>query len=202
MTTMWHFDIAWQEKVVRTIVVYVFLLIGLRLAGKRELGQFNPFDLVVLLLLSNTLQNAIIGNDNSLAGGLLGAAVLLAVNYAVVRFLYRHPAIERLVEGDPDVLVRDGETIQHRMERELITKDQLEAAARRQGIDSLDRVQECRLETGGALTFIERKPTGDEERHSELVTRLNELAEQQARLSSQLLALQTQQAPARSAPPS
>ena len=164
--------------------------------------QFNPFDLVVLLLLSNTLQNAIIGNDNSLAGGLLGAAVLLAVNYAVVRFLYRHPAIERLVEGDPDVLVRDGETIQHRMERELITKDQLEAAARRQGIDSLDRVRECRLETGGALTFIERKPTGDEERHSELVTRLNELAEQQARLSSQLLALQTQQAPARSAPPS
>jgi uncharacterized membrane protein YcaP (DUF421 family) len=199
---MWHFDIAWQETVVRTIVVYVFLLIGLRLAGKRELGQFNPFDLVVLLLLSNTLQNAIIGNDNSLAGGLLGAAVLLAVNYAVVRFLYRHPAIERLVEGDPDVLVRDGETIQHRMERELITKDQLEAAARRQGIDSLDRVRECRLETGGALTFIERKPTGDEERHSELVTRLNELAEQQARLSSQLLALQTQQAPARSAPPS
>jgi uncharacterized membrane protein YcaP (DUF421 family) len=202
MTTMWHVDIAWQEKVVRTIVVYVFLLIGLRLAGKRELGQFNPFDLVVLLLLSNTLQNAIIGNDNSLAGGLLGAAVLLAINYAVVRFLYRHPAIERLVEGDPDVLVRDGEAIQHRMERELITRDQLEAAARRQGIDSLDRVRECRLETGGALTFIERKPTDEEERHAELVTRLNELAEQQARLSSQLLALETQRAQAQPAPPS
>jgi uncharacterized membrane protein YcaP (DUF421 family) len=202
MTTMWHFDISWEEKVVRTIVVYVFLLIGLRLAGKRELGQFNPFDLVVLLLLSNTLQNAIIGNDNSLAGGLLGAAVLLAINYAVVRFLYRHPAIERLVEGDPDVLVRDGEAIQHRMERELITRDQLEAAARRQGIDSLDRVRECRLETGGALTFIERTPTDEEERHTELVTRLNELAEQQARLSSQLLALQTRQEPAQPGPPS
>jgi len=202
MTTMWHFDISWEEKVLRTIVVYVFLLIGLRLAGKRELGQFNPFDLVVLLLLSNTLQNAIIGNDNSLAGGLLGAAVLLAINYAVVRFLYRHPAIERLVEGDPDVLVRDGEAIQHRMERELITRDQLEAAARRQGIDSLDRVRECRLETGGALTFIERTPTDEEERHAELVSRLNELAEQQARLSSQLLALQTRQAPAQPGPPS
>ena len=202
MTTMWHFDISWEEKVVRTIVVYVFLLIGLRLAGKRELGQFNPFDLVVLLLLSNTLQNAIIGNDNSLAGGLLGAAVLLAINYAVVRFLYRHPTIERLVEGDPDVLVRDGEAIQHRMERELITRDQLEAAARRQGIDSLDRVRECRLETGGALTFIERRPTDEEERHAELVSRLNELAEQQVRLSSQLLALQTRQAPAQPGPPS
>ncbi len=196
---MWHLDIAWQEKVIRTLVVYLFLLIGLRLAGKRELGQFNPFDLVVLLLLSNTLQNAIIGNDNSLSGGLLGAAVLLAVNYAVVRFLYRHPAIERLVEGDPDILVRDGETIQHRMERELITRDQLEAAARRQGIDSLDRVRECRLETGGALTFIERKPTDEEERHAELVARLCELTEQQARLSSQLLALQTQQAQAQPA---
>jgi uncharacterized membrane protein YcaP (DUF421 family) len=199
---MWHFDTSWEEKVVRTIVVYVFLLIGLRLAGKRELGQFNPFDLVVLLLLSNTLQNAIIGNDNSLAGGLLGAAVLLAVNYTVVRFLYRHPAIERLVEGDPDVLVRDGETIQHRMERELITKDQLEAAARRQGIESLDRVRECRLETGGALTFIERQPTEDDERHSVLVTRLDELAEQLSLVSSQLRALQTQQAPARPVPPS
>jgi|SRR5579859_173615 len=202
MTTMWHVDIAWQEKVIRTLVVYLFLLIGLRLAGKRELGQFNPFDLVVLLLLSNTLQNAIIGNDNSLSGGLLGAAVLLAVNYVVVRFLYRHPAIERLVEGDPDVLVQDGEAIQHRMERELITRDQLEAAARRQGIDSLDRVRECRLETGGALTFIERKPTDEEERHAELVARLNELAEQQARLSSQLLALQTPQVPAQPAPES
>jgi uncharacterized membrane protein YcaP (DUF421 family) len=200
MTTMWHFDISWEEKVLRTVVVYVFLLVGLRLAGKRELGQFNPFDLVVLLLLSNTLQNAIIGNDNSLSGGLLGAAVLLAINYAVVRFLYRHPMIERWVEGDPDVLVEDGECIGHRMERELITRDQLEAAARKQGIESLDRVRQCRLETGGALTFIERQPTDEEERHGLLMARLAELAEQQARLSSQLLALQTQQAPAQTAP--
>lgn len=202
MTTMWHFDIAWQEKVIRTLVVYVFLLVGLRLAGKRELGQFNPFDLVVLLLLSNTLQNAIIGSDNSLAGGLLGAGVLLAVNYAVVRFLYRHPAIERLVEGDPDVLVRDGETIQHRMERELITRDQLEAAARRQGIDSLDRVRECRLETGGALTFIERTPTEEDERHNALVCRLDELSEQLSLVNSQLRALQTPPVPVQPAPPS
>src|SRR5580704_15303737 len=117
MTTMWHFDIAWQEKVVRTIVVYVFLLIGLRLAGKRELGQFNPFDLVVLLLLSNTLQNAIIGNDNSLMGGILGAVILLTMNYVVVRFLFRHPKLERLLEGEPNVLVRDGKEIPHRLSR-------------------------------------------------------------------------------------
>jgi uncharacterized membrane protein YcaP (DUF421 family) len=202
MTTMWHFDISWEEKVLRTIVVYVFLLIGLRLAGKRELGQFNPFDLVVLLLLSNTLQNAIIGNDNSLSGGLLGAGVLLAVNYFVVRFLYRHPAIERLVEGDPDILVRDGEAIEHRMERELITRDQLEAAARRQGIESLDKVRECRLETGGALTFIERQPTDEEERHAAVLACLAELTRQQDALRLELRALQTQLGPAQPAPPS
>src|SRR5579864_1977438 len=123
------------DKAVRTVVVYVFLLLGLRLAGKRELGQLNPFDLVVLLVLSNTVQNAIIGNDNSLVGGLLGAAFLLCLNYGVVRFLYRHPIIARLIEGDADLLVRDGRIQRHRLERELITQAQLEAAARRQGIE-------------------------------------------------------------------
>ena len=122
------------EKALRTVAVYAFLLIGLRLAGKRELGQLNPFDLVVLLVLSNTVQNAIIGNDNSLVGGLLGAAILLLLNYAVVKFLYRHPALDRLIEGDPDVLVQDGRINRRRLERELITQAELESAARRKGI--------------------------------------------------------------------
>src|SRR2546421_5503319 len=96
------------EKIVRPILVYLFLIIGLRLAGKRELAQLNPFDLVVLLTLSNTVQNAIIGNDNSITGGVIGAVSLLVVNYAVVRFLYRHERIDRFVEGDPVVLIKDG----------------------------------------------------------------------------------------------
>src|SRR6187401_3350952 len=78
------------EKILRAVVVYAFLIIGLRLAGKRELAQLNPFDLVVLLTLSNTVQNAIIGNDNSLLGGVIGATTLLVMNYLVVRFLFRH----------------------------------------------------------------------------------------------------------------
>ncbi len=196
MSTIWQnllqFGIPWEEKLLRTVGVYIFLLLGLRLAGKRELGQFNPFDLIVLLLLSNTLQNAIIGNDNSLTGGLLGAAILLVLNYGVVRFLYRHPALERLIEGDPDVLVKDGEPIERRLRRELITRDQLEAAARRQGIESLEKVSVCRLETGGALTFIERKPTDDEDRHAELVAQLCRLTDQQAALTAQVQALQEQ----------
>src|SRR5674476_187241 len=99
-------------KVVRTLIVYVFLLLGLRLAGKRELGQFNPFDLVVLLVLSNTLQNAIIGSDNSITGGLIGAALLLVVNYVVVRFLFLHPKIDKMAEGDAVVLVLHGEMLE------------------------------------------------------------------------------------------
>src|SRR5207253_3975776 len=96
------------EKVLRPVVVYVFLIVGLRLAGKRELAQLNPFDLVVLLTISNTVQNAIIGDDNSVTGGVIGAGTLLFVNYAVVRFLYGHERIDRLVEGDADVLIEDG----------------------------------------------------------------------------------------------
>src|SRR5262252_10298828 len=92
------------EKMIRPVVVYVFLIVGLRLAGKRELAQLNAFDLVVLLTISNTVQNAIIGEDNSVTGGLIGATTLLLVNYIVVRFLYSHEALDRLVEGDADLL--------------------------------------------------------------------------------------------------
>src|SRR5947199_3883801 len=96
------------EKILRPIVVYVFLIAGLRLAGKRELAQLNPFDLVVLLTLSNTVQNAIIGDDVSVTGGIIGGATLLAVNYIVVRFLYTHERLDRLVEGECDVLIEGG----------------------------------------------------------------------------------------------
>jgi uncharacterized membrane protein YcaP (DUF421 family) len=174
------------EKVLRTLAVYGFLLFVLRLAGKRELGQINPFDLVVLLLLSNTVQNAIIGNDNSVTGGLIGAAVLLVVNFVIVRFLYRHPALDRLLEGDPAVLVRDGRIMGHRLARELITHEQLEAAARRQGIESLHDVKTCRLETGGALTFVIRTPTQEDERHTALMDRLQTLESRQAELIRRL----------------
>src|SRR5882757_7171938 len=87
------------EKILRPVIVYIFLIVGLRLSGKRELAQLNPFDLIVLLTLSNTVQNAIIGNDNSVTGGIIGASALLATNYIVVRFLYSHETIDRVIEG-------------------------------------------------------------------------------------------------------
>lgn len=174
------------EKLIRTFAVYVFLLIGLRLAGKRELGQFNPFDLVVLLLLSNTLQNAIIGNDNSLSGGILGATTLLIINWAVVRWLYTHPALARLFEGDTDVLIEDGEIQEDRIKRELITRAELEAAARRQGLPGLDHVEMCRLEVGGALTFVAKTPSDDAMRHREVLARLDALALEQQQIRQAL----------------
>src|SRR5579872_6051781 len=107
------------EKIMRPILVYVFLIAGLRLAGKRELAQLNTFDLIVLLTLSNTVQNAIIGDDNSVTGGCIGAATLLLVNHWVNQFLYRHEKIDRLVEGDADVLIDCGVIQEDRLKKEL-----------------------------------------------------------------------------------
>src|SRR5207237_10211279 len=116
------------EKTIRTLIVYVAVLLGLKLAGKRELSQLNPFDLVVLLLLSNTVQNAIIGNDNSIIGGLFGAAGLLAVNYGVVWYLYHHRKTDHAVEGRSTILMRNGKFIEENMARQLITHNELLAA--------------------------------------------------------------------------
>jgi uncharacterized membrane protein YcaP (DUF421 family) len=159
------------EKTIRTLVVYGAVLIGLRLAGKRELSQLNPFDLVVLLLLSNTVQNAIIGNDNSVIGGLFGAAVLLLTNHFLVRYLFKSGRLDAM-EGSPDILVSNGKIKHDRLNEELITVAELEAAARRQGIKSIADVEECRLETGGALTFVERTPTPEDTKHNEVMDRL------------------------------
>jgi uncharacterized membrane protein YcaP (DUF421 family) len=164
------------EKILRPIVVYVFLIVSFRLAGKRELAQLNPFDLVVLLTISNTVQNAIIGDDNSVAGGLIGAATLLAVNYLVVRYLYGHERLDRLIEGDADVLIDAGTIKRDNLRRELITESQLMSAAHKQGIDSLGDVERCVLEPGGTLVFQARKPTPDTIRQAELMSRLDRIA--------------------------
>ena len=179
------------EKLIRTAAVYTFLLVGLRLAGRRELGQLNPFDLVVLLLLSNTVQNAIIGNDNSLAGGVIGASALLIINWAVVRYLYTHPMVARWLEGDADILIEKGELQELRLSRELITRAELESAARRQGLEGLHQVQTCRLEIGGALTFVPKLPTDDEMRHRDVVDKLDELVRGQQALLERVAALET-----------
>src|SRR5919201_527771 len=137
---MWHEIFAMGapvlEKILRPAMVYIFLVISLRIFGKRELAQLNPFDLVVLLSLSNTVQNAIIGNDNSLTGGLIGALALLSVNYAVVRFLFRHRRLDQLFEGKPTLLVDNSCIVKQGLSKELLTRAELMTVLHRQGFDS------------------------------------------------------------------
>jgi len=178
------------EKILRPIVVYAFLIVSLRLSGKRELVQLNPFDLVVLLTLSNTVQNAIIGDDNTVTGGVIGASSLLIVNYLVVRFLYNHRKLDQLVEGKADLLIEDGKVNTHHLKQELITMAQLEAAARKQGFESISEVQQCVLEPGGTITFIGKKPGTEESRHKELM-------DQMQRLGAELASLRASQPPAK-----
>src|SRR5580704_12244432 len=170
------------EKVLRPIVVYAFLIVGLRLSGKRELVQLNPFDLVVLLTLSNTVQNAIIGEDNSVSGGIIGATSLLVTNYLVVRFLYDHRKLDQFVEGRADILIENGCVRTEHLKDELITLEQLSAAARKQGFSELSEVQQCVLEPGGTLTFIAKKPDTEDVRHQELLKRFEMVTEELARL--------------------
>ena len=170
------------EKILRPIVVYVFLVVALRLAGKRELAQLNAFDLVVLLTLSNAVQNAIIGDDNSVTGGIIGASTLLLTNYLVVRFLYDHEKLDRLVEGDPDILIEDGVVRMERLRKELITLPELEAAAHKQGVGSLEEVERATLETGGGICFIAKKPTAEAIRHGEVIERLERISAQLAEM--------------------
>jgi uncharacterized membrane protein YcaP (DUF421 family) len=155
-------------------------VIGLRVAGKRELAQLNPFDLIVLLTLSNTVQNAIIGNDNSVTGGLIGAATLLAINYGVVRLVHRSKKLQHWVEGRRDILIKDGQLRQDHLNRELITLADLRAAALKQGITSLKDVEDCILEPTGSLIFVEKKPTHDTVQHTEVMAALEEMRKELA----------------------
>jgi len=166
-------DISFLEKVLRPVLVYAFLIVGLRLAGKRELAQLNPFDLIVLLTLSNTVQNAIIGNDNSFIGGVIGATTLLAVNYFVVRFLYSHKKLDHLIEGDCDELMTDGKIRHDRLKEELLTETALETAAHRQGFASLKDIDRAVLEVGGSISFYPKDPTPEVARHTEILAGLN-----------------------------
>jgi len=165
------------EKVLRSVAVYLFLLFALRLSGKREVAQLNPFDFVVLLLLSNTVQNAIIGNDDSLLGGVLGAAVLLVANRLVVWATYGSPRLTRLIQGTRSVLVEHGRTRKQALRKELITTEELMVAIRTQGARKLRDVDLAALEPNGALTVELRDEVRDE---------VNEVLERLRRIEAKL----------------
>lgn len=148
---LWQVQIPLIEKVLRTVAVYGGLVVLLRLGGKRDLAQLNSFDLIVIMLLSNVVQNAVIGNDNSLSGGLLGAAVLVAVNAGVVRLANRHPALVRLFEGTETILVVDGHPLTRVIRRFGLRVADIAAALRRQGANDVSEVKRATIAPGGAL---------------------------------------------------
>ena len=148
---LWHIQIPVLEKVIRTVAVYGGLAVLLRLAGKRDLAQLNSFDLVVMLLLSNVVQNAVIGNDTSLSGGLLGAAVLVAVNGATVRGMNLHPRLVKLFEGSETAVIQDGRPVMRAIRRLGLRISDIAAALRRQGADDVTEVKQAVLAPGGTI---------------------------------------------------
>lgn len=159
---MWSLDLPAWDIVLRTAVVYLVILLGLRLAGKREIGQMTVFDLVVLLLIANAVQNAMVGPDTSLSGGLLAAIVLLVINALVARLRLRWPALRRAVEGTPTVLVLRGEVFSHNLRREGLDQDTLEAALREHGVAELSDVEMAVLEIDGSISVV---PVGGTTKH-------------------------------------
>jgi uncharacterized membrane protein YcaP (DUF421 family) len=172
---MWTLKVPVIEKIARPICVYFALIILLRAFGKRELAQLNPFDLVVLLSVSNTVQNAIIGDDNSLVGGLLGALALFGINYAVVRFLFQHRRLDQIFEGSPSTLIHNGTINDKALSKELLSRSELLTVARRQGFDTLEEIEHCTLEPGGAFFIKGREPSSDTQRFQKLIARLEEI---------------------------
>ncbi|HWA95453.1 MAG TPA: YetF domain-containing protein [Terracidiphilus sp.] len=170
------------EKIIRPILVYLALVLLVRIFGKRELAQLNPFDLVVLLSLSNTVQNAIIGDDNSVTGGIIGAFTLLAVNWFVVRLLFRSPRLTRMLEGKPTILIQNGHLDQRALQRESLTREELLAVVHRQGFEGFHQVFRCELEPNGTFYLEAFDPTSSDKQHAELIQRLDALSREVATL--------------------
>jgi uncharacterized membrane protein YcaP (DUF421 family) len=179
---MFQLPLPIAEKLLRPVIVYLVLVLLLRLFGKRELAQLNPFDLVVLLSLSNTVQNAIIGDDNSVTGGVIGAFGLLAINWLVVRVLFRSKRLTRLLEGRAAVLIRNGQIDGKALERESLSREELVEVIHRQGFEGIHQVHRCELEPNGTFYVEPFDPSVADKRHEELLARLDALGREVAAL--------------------
>ncbi len=183
---MFQLQLPALEKVLRPIIVYLALVVLLRLFGKRELAQLNPFDLVVLLSLANTVQNAIIGNDNSVSGGLIGAVALLAINWLVVRTAFRSRKLSRLLENRATVLIRNGQVDKEALSHELLTREELLQVVREQGFTEFAQVRKAQLEPDGRFAIEGFDPSIADKHHSELLERLDAMSKEIAALRGPL----------------
>jgi uncharacterized membrane protein YcaP (DUF421 family) len=164
-------DIPTIEKIIRPIVVYLVLIVLFRIFGRRELAQLNPMDLAVLLMLASALENAIIGEDESLIGGIYGAVALLSMNWLVNAISYRHSRVEKLLEGEPKVLIKQGVVNHDVLRGEKISESDIREALHREGIERVEAVRLAHLEPSGQLTIIPE----EDRRLDELMERLDRI---------------------------
>ena len=154
---MFDLGTPWWEILVRTGVVYVAVLFGFRVSGKRQIGQMTPFDLVLILLIANAVQNAMVGTDTSLLGGVIAAAGLLLANWGVSVVRHRSRRFREVVEGEPALLISDGKLLQREIDRQEIDLPELEEAIREHGVESIDCVKMAVLEVDGTISIVPRE---------------------------------------------
>lgn len=183
--SMFHLQAPILEKILRPMIVYLVLVVFLRIFGKRELAQLNPFDLVVLLSLSNTVQNAMIGDDNSVSGGILGAFSLLTVNWILTRVLYRAPWLNTTLQGGSRTLIMDGAVDHAALREEALTQQELLSVLHRQSFDTVDEVRSCTLEPNGTFYIEAKKPTQEEKLIAQLVAAVQKLSDEVHSLKAQ-----------------
>lgn len=172
------------EKILRPVIVYIALIIMLRVFGRRELAQLNPLDLVVILSISNTVQNAIIGSDNSLIGGVIGATALLLINYIFSRLKFAVKPVERLAEGEPLVLIRNGKKNEDALRRELISDADLEIIAHEHGLESAAEIDKLVLDTNGTFLVYGKDEIRDARFKHEVLKKLTAIEKRLQKLST------------------
>jgi uncharacterized membrane protein YcaP (DUF421 family) len=161
---MWSIAVPVGDLIVRGAVVYVFLLVLLRITGKRQVGQMAPFDLVLLLVLSNAVQNSMNGGDNSLVGGLISATTLVGLNFLVGSMTYRSKKLEAVIEGRPQVLVHNGKLFEDVLASAKLTHHELDSALRQAGCNCIEEVHSAILENNGTISVVARHTLNRQEK--------------------------------------
>ncbi len=164
---MWTFDHTLLEIALRAAIIYVIVLVGIRLTGKREIGQMTPFDLVLLVLIANAVQNAMVGPDTSITGGLVAAGTLLALNFLMTYVVWRYRKVRKLVEGTPTLLIHSGKIIKRNLAKEKVPLEALHQALREHGIEKIEEVKLAVLEIDGSISVLkeDEMPTAVKPHH-------------------------------------
>jgi len=186
--SMFHLHLPLLEKILRPVIVYLCLILFVRLFGKRELAQLNPFDLIVLLCLSNTVQNAIIGDDNSVSGGIVGVFSLLTINFVLTRILFRMPKLNQMLEGKQAVLIRHGEVDWEAMKKEALSELELKTVLHKQGLNDYSQVERCVLEASGNFYVEQKDPLREVKERGEILRQITALTAEVKELKTLLAA--------------